>query len=128
MSDAEFVRHPYKLRQRSRAHLAHNLAPMDSDRDLAGAKLGGSLLIRESRDYERESFALARVRNESSATRPIPSSAPALVYRRPERMDACNNLSSPNGIDRNSTAPAFIAHTECAYQGQLILVRSMIAV
>jgi hypothetical protein len=33
---------------------------MDSDRDLAGAKLGGGLLIREARNYELEHFALAR--------------------------------------------------------------------
>src|ERR1700722_16107581 len=32
---------------------------MDSDGDLAGAQLAGSLLVRESRDYERKHFALA---------------------------------------------------------------------
>ena len=68
MSYTEFVRHPYELRQRSRAHLAHNLAAVDSDRDLAGAKLAGSLFIREARNHEREHFAFAR--REQSMTFP----------------------------------------------------------
>src|SRR6266404_5467879 len=44
--NSQFVRHSHKLRQRSRAHLVHDLAPMNPDCDLAGAEVGGCLLVR----------------------------------------------------------------------------------
>src|SRR6266478_2308321 len=39
--DPELVGHPHQFCQRPRAHLVHDLAPMNADRDLANAEVGG---------------------------------------------------------------------------------------
>ena len=58
--DAEFIGHSHQFRERPRTHFAHDLAPMNPDSDLARAKLGGGLLIRQARSHQREDFALSR--------------------------------------------------------------------
>ena len=40
-------------------HLAHDLAAMDADGDLAGAEFGGGLLVEQTGDDVRQDFALA---------------------------------------------------------------------
>ena len=115
MSDGEFIRHPHQLRERSRAHLAHNLAPMDPDGDLAGAQLAGSLLIRKSGNHERKHFAFAG-REQSIIVAKLGQFRALLAALRdpqpgPRRWPAIIPCS-PNGFRRNSIAPAFMARTE----------------
>jgi hypothetical protein len=57
---SQFVGHSNEFRQRSSAHLSHDLAPMNANCDLAGAKVGGGLLVREARDHEGKDFPFAR--------------------------------------------------------------------
>jgi hypothetical protein len=47
VSDAELLRQPHEVGQRAGPHLAHHLAAMDLDRDLADPELGGDLLVEE---------------------------------------------------------------------------------
>ena len=58
-ADTEFVGHPDEFRQRARPHLAHDLAAMNADGDLAGAEIGGGLFVREPRDDERQHLPFA---------------------------------------------------------------------
>src|SRR5260370_40119582 len=60
MRDAQLVGHSDKLCQRPGAHLSHDLATMNPDRDLARPKVGGGLFVRETRNHERKNFSLAR--------------------------------------------------------------------
>src|SRR5271156_2468074 len=50
--DSEFVGHSDKLRQRSRAHLSHDLSPMNPDCVLGNAKVAGSLFVSEAGDHK----------------------------------------------------------------------------
>src|ERR1035438_7569385 len=56
----KLVGHTEEFGERTRTHLPHDLAAMNSDGDLAGTKFRGGLLIRQSRDHEGQYFPFAR--------------------------------------------------------------------
>jgi len=58
--DSQFVGHSDQLRQRSCAHLFHDLSPMYPNSILGDAKVTGRLFVRETSDHKGEDFPLAR--------------------------------------------------------------------
>src|SRR5439155_24629774 len=56
----ELLRHPHQFGERPSLHLPHHLAPMHLDGDLAGAELGGDLLVQHARYHQAHDLALAR--------------------------------------------------------------------
>ncbi len=69
---AQLRRHVTSSGSESRLHLAHHLAAVRLDRDLADAELAADLLVQPTADHERHDLALAA----ASATHSAPA-APA---------------------------------------------------
>src|SRR3954468_20536965 len=55
----ERFHHPYDLRQRTRAHLAHRAPSMELDGDLAELKVAGDLLVEKPGCHQLKDLALA---------------------------------------------------------------------
>src|SRR6267142_1704060 len=55
----ELFDHPHQLGERGRAHLLHDVAAMNLDRDLADAQLGGNLLVEQASDDQGQHLTLA---------------------------------------------------------------------
>jgi len=49
----EYCRHSHEVRQRSSAHLLHDLAAVNLDSDLADLELGRRLFVEETADDQR---------------------------------------------------------------------------
>src|ERR1022692_3524338 len=58
--ERKLVGHTDEFGERPRTHLAHDLAAMNSDDDLAGTEFSGALFIRQPRDHEGQYFPFAR--------------------------------------------------------------------
>jgi hypothetical protein len=58
--NAQFVGHSYELGEGPCFHLPHNLAAMDTDRDLARTEIAGRLLVQKTRNDEGQDFSFAR--------------------------------------------------------------------
>src|SRR5271155_4554302 len=54
------IRHPHEVGQRSRAHLAHDVAAMDLHGDLADAEFRRNLLVHQAGRHESHDLLLAR--------------------------------------------------------------------